>query len=196
MILSKNRHKKISKQFQRSSINPAIITKYEKYLYYKVVYKTISIQYAKRLLNTTINFLIYCKNFKSDKPSLLALEGYLWIYPTHKYYLSNFTSFLSKNYSFKINITQVEKAELRRPKRSHQILKKRLIKILQNPSSPYLTEDYIFRTAIGYLHWIDIPQNVFLNKTLIKKSSDNNLFISACTNKFYVPKRLLYIIYS
>jgi hypothetical protein len=196
MILSKSRHQKIANQLEVSSLHYTLIKKYEEYLYSKISYQEISIQYARRLLNTSINFLLYCKNFKNTYPSMLALDGYLWIYPTQKYSLSDFTQFLSKQYSFELDITKIQKAQLHRPHRSRQILKKRLIKILQNLDDPYLKESDFFRAAIGYLHWINIPQNVYLNRRNLKKDYNDNYFVLACSNKFYIPKSFANILFN
>lgn len=196
MILSQKKHNKLLKLFSGSYKNYEILCAYEQHLYDELTSNLISPAYAKRQLESSANFFLYCQNFKNNEPSLLALDGYLWIHPWQKYFLSEFTSFLSTYYSYKIDISRIQKVKLQRPKRSHQILKKRLVRILQNPDDPYLKESEFFRVLIGYLHWIDVPQNVYLDKSLIEQDKNKIFFIFSSSKKFYIPTKIKSLIFN
>jgi len=194
MLLSQNRFDELRKSSNGTSYNYEIICRYEEYLHEKVKSNTLSLVYAKRLIDTSISFLMYCKNFKNDEPSLIPLEGYLWLHASQRYYLKYFVSFLSECFSIEIDFEKIKKPELQRPKRSHEILKKRLIRILQNPGDPFLKESDFFRVVIGYLHWIDIPQNVYINKSHVKLDKNNEHFIILSSRKIYIPNKLIRMI--
>lgn len=84
----------------------------------------------------------------------------------------NNNNYIKKNYQ----------KEVTRPKVSHQILKRRVIYILNNLDNKSLTSEYIIKSLIGYFHWLEINTSNYMLK--LKKEG---FFI--CINKyeFYIP---------
>lgn len=190
MILSLKKHRKLKILFEASSKKYEMICKYELYLADKLEQNEFSLSFIAKLLSNAINFLDYCKNFANETPTTEALQSYLWIHPNQKYNLNHLVEFLKIKYSIILDSSAFTYTNFERPKRSHQIYKKRLIKVLQSPNNLYISNDEIFRILIGYLHWIKIPQNVYLDKSLIEKKN-NDYFINIHQYLFYLPKDLL-----
>lgn len=145
---------------------------------------------AKTIINVSYYYLMYCDNFKIKMPTQKSLEGYLWINYSHKSYISYFISFLQKNHKCEIKIDSIKKPLLTRPKKSHKILKERVIYILENPNDKHLKEKYIIDALIGYFHWIHIPSNVYLSKknfNIINKK----YYCTIYQHNLYLPKILI-----
>lgn len=151
--------------------------------------RNIMESYAKRILKISYNYLIYCNNFKQRYPYQNSLDGYLWLHYNHKYYLSRLIKYYSTINKSKIDISKVNKPIFQRPKRSHQILKERVIYILNNPNDKHLTYKYIIDAFLGYFHWIYVPSNVYisLNDFYPNKAYYYCIILEY---KFYFPKVL------
>ena len=147
--------------------------------------------YAKRILKISYNYLIYCINFKQRYPYQNSLDGYLWLHYNHKYYLSRLLKYYSTINKSKIDISKVRKPIFKRPKRSHQILKERVIYILNNPNDKHLTYKYIIDAFIGYFHWIYVPSNVYIRLDSFFYVHDFYYCIIS-KYKFYFPKSIFY----
>jgi hypothetical protein len=145
---------------------------------------------TKQIISMAHKYLIYCDNFKINLPSQSSIEGYLWINYNHKTYLKHLILFLKTYYKYNIQIDYIKKPILTRPKRSHNILKERIIYILENPNDKHLTKKYIFDTLIGYFHWIYIPSNAYLSKNNFK-IINNNYYCIISQYKFYLPKIII-----
>ncbi|RLA82783.1 MAG: hypothetical protein DRG78_06200 [Epsilonproteobacteria bacterium] len=190
--LPKKQYMKIQSSLKKGTSYYNFITHYKKYLNMQVEMSIVSVEHEKKIFSLTINFLIYCQNFKDTKLSVEMLHGYIWIYPKHRYIINKFIEFLSNNYSISLCMSNIPLIKLQRPKRSHEILKSRLIKLLQNNNSKLIKESQYFRIVIGYLHWIDIPTNIYINISNIKFNKvKNNYYINLNSYKFYIPIELV-----
>jgi len=188
--------KRYLNSFQKDTLSYNLINGYYKSLILRPKIKKMSLRSLYQALYSAINFLKYCQNFKEQTPTQYALEGYLFLYYEHKAVLTDFTNFISQTYKYNLDIGIIPKATFQRPRVSHQILKGRLIKILQNPHDKHFKEPYIFRTIIGYLHWIHIPQNVFISLDNIQKRKDKNYYLSLGGKPFYFPNQIvIYLIH-
>jgi len=181
---------KLLNNFKKEDINLLIFKKFTIYIIKEVDNKSIAISYAEKIIKSTYNYLIYCNNFQNKQPTQTSLEGYLWIYYSQKYFLKRFINYLIKFYKIELDITKIKKPVFKRPKKSHQILKQRVIYILNTPNDKHLTQKYIMDAFIGYFHWIFIPSNVFLSVNNIKKNN-NNCFLKISTHTLFLPKEIL-----
>ncbi|MDN5069039.1 hypothetical protein [Aliarcobacter butzleri] len=155
--------------------------------------KNISYVLLKKRLYVAKEFLLYCKNSNKDTSYQNYLEGYLWLYSDYKYYLKDFiyTSKLSEIHN--LNIENIKTPKLIKPKCSHEILKDRVITILQNPNDKHLTEKYIIDSFIGYFHWVGIPSNVNCSFKNIKLINNTYYFVTH-KYKFYLPNKIIQLI--
>lgn len=155
--------------------------------------KDISYVLLKKRLYVAKEFLLYCKNSNKNTSYQNYLEGYLWIYSDYRYYLKDFiyTSELLKSHN--LSIENIKTPILIKPRCSHEILKNRVISILQNPNDKHLTQKYIIDSLIGYFHWIGIPSNVYSSFKNIKLI-DNEYYFTTHKYKFYLPSKIINII--
>ena len=54
------------------------------------------------------------------------------------------------------------------------------------PSITKSKEQLYYRTLIGYLHNIEIPLNIFINKNDFKKDKNNNTYILLAKQNIYI----------
>jgi len=183
-------NKLLSTSFTTSSLHYIIKNYYQK-LQSKLNSSSISLLTVRLSLSSAVKYLQYCEYFIKIEPSMYTLEGYLWIYPGQRSSLTAFTNFLRHQYDYNLIITNIKKASLSRPRVSHQILQKRLTKIMQKPVDKFLKVQSFYKIIFGYLHWISIPNNVYLNYKNIKQDSKKDFYIQMCAQKFYLPKELV-----
>lgn len=156
--------------------------------YYKntIQKKGISLETLNKKVNVAKNFLIYCNNFEKDFLNKETIESYLWLYYNNKSNLKDFLNIIKDIHELKIDIDSISKPKMIRPKCSHQILKDRVIIILQNPHDRHFSEKYIIDSFIGYFHWIKIPSNVYNSFKNIRFLNNNYYFVTH-SFKFYLP---------
>ncbi len=191
--LNKIKQKLVNK-FEKQDIKLLIFENFAIHIIKEVDKKNVAISYAEKIIKYAFNYLMYCNNFRTNYPSQFSLEGYLWIYYSQKYFLSRFIYYLVKYYKIKIDIKKIKKPRFKRPRNSHQILKERVIYILNNPKDKHLTQKYIIDSFIGYFHWIFIPPNVFLKMENIKIKKNDNYFINISSYHFFLPKEVIKLI--
>jgi hypothetical protein len=121
---------------------------------------------------------------------MYILEGYLWLYSGQRASVTEFINFLAKQYSYDLQITKAPNAILVRPNVSHQILKGRVMQLLQNPKIIHKKMQYFYAAIFGYLHWVSIPQNVFISHNNFHKDKDGNFYAQMCGKKFYLPRKV------
>ena len=167
------------------------IKNYHKQLQSKLQLNSITYLTMRLSLSSAVKYLQYCEYFKDNEPSIYILEGYLWIYPGQRNSLTEFTNFLKHQYNYNLTITNIKQASLSRPHISHQILQKRFLRIMQTPPAKSLKIQNFYKVVFGYLHWIFIPNNVYLSCDNIKKNSKQDFYIQMCAQKFYLPKELV-----
>ena len=187
-------NKLVSRLFNKFDINDD-----KKYLFKKISNEIIleiknggiGEDYAKRILKISYNYLVYCNNFSQKWPTQNSLDGYLWLHYNHKYYLKRFIKYYATINNPKIDISKVNKPIFQRPKRSHQILKERVIYILNNSEDKHLTHKYIIDAFFGYFHWIYVPSNVYIS---LNNFYSNKVYYYCIIieYKFYFPKVLFH----
>ena len=176
--------------FEKGTIQHKIIQDYYGHLHNKLSGGYLQLRSIRLALTPAIKFLQYCKNFKDSIPSMYILEGYLWLYIGQRASITEFINFLAKQYSYDLQITKVTRAVLSRPNVSHQILKWRVVKLLQNPNMMHKKLQYFYTAVFGYFHWISIPPNVFISHESIHKSLNEDYYIQMCGKKFYLPEKI------
>jgi len=122
---------------------------------------------------------------------MYILEGYLWIYPGQRSSLTEFTNFLSKQFSYELKIKMIPQAKLEKAHESQELLQQRIIKIWMNFQYQQENQQYFFKTLMGYLHNVHIPNNVFIDLQNVKKDAYGDRYIRFCREVFYLPS--LYI---
>gem|GEM_PF-1897459 len=173
--------------FGKGTMQYKIIQEYYSYLCGKLKGKQLQLRSVRLALTPAIKFLQYCQNFKDSTPSMYILEGYLWLYSGQRASVTEFINFLAKQYSYDLQITKVPNAILIRPNVSHQILKGRVIQLLQNPKIIHKKMQYFYAAIFGYFHWVSIPQNVFISHNNFHKDKHGNFYTQMCGKKFYLP---------
>lgn len=71
---------------------------------------------------------------------------------------------------------------------SKEILKERFLDMLRRPSIPKTKEQYLYKIAISYLHNIEIPKNVYINKNEIKQDKNDNFYLVLNKHKLFIGK--------
>ena len=176
--------------FERATKNHSLIEKYYLFLQQKLNNKTTT-RSIRLALTPAIKFLNYCENFKNSTPSNYILEGYLWCYGGQKAAITGFINFLQKKGNLNISIKNIYSFDFIVSSASKEILKKRFLDILELPSIHKSKEQYFYKMAIGYLHNIEIPKNVYINKNEIKKDRNGDYLILN-KHKIYIGKKLIF----
>lgn len=176
---------KLDNKYEYNDKKKNISIKFSKYILEEIKNSNFTESYAIKLLISVNKYLVYCNNFNKKLPSRDSLEGYLWLHYNEKYYLNKFIKFYYESFKINIDNSNIIAPVFIRPKRSHQILKERVIYILNNPDDKHLTQKYIMDALIGYFHWIYIPRNVFLKISDIK-NKNNQSFIRINKHIFYL----------
>lgn len=183
---------KLINKFEKRDTKQLIFNSFSNCIIKEVKKGNISISYAEKIIRCAFSYLMYCNNFQYKQPTQTSLEGYLWIYYSQKYFLKRFVNYIVSFYKIKLDTTKIKKPIFQRPKKSHQILRQRVIYILNNPKDKHLTQKYIMDAFIGYFHWIYVPSNVFLSIRDIKVSK-KNCFLKISTHVFFLPEKILKI---
>lgn len=176
--------------FEEGTMQYKIIQEYYSYMCAKLGNKQLQLRSIRLALTPAIKFLQYCQNFKDSTPSMYILEGYLWLYAGQRATITEFIDFLVKQYSYELQITKVPKATLMRPNVSHQILKGRVIQLMQNPKIIHKKLQYFYAAIFGYFHWVNIPQNVFMGHENLHRDKYKNYYVQMSGKKFYLPEQV------
>ena len=176
--------------FEKGTMQYKIIQQYYSYLCSKLSEGNLQLRSIRLALTPAIKFLQYCQNFKDPTPSMHILEGYLWLYAGQRATITEFINFLTKQYSYDLQITKVPKPTLKRPNVSHQILKGRVVQLMQNPKIIHKKMQYFYAAIFGYFHWINIPQNVFISHNNFHKDKNGNFYAQMCSEQFYLPQEM------
>jgi len=179
------------KSFEKNTLEYKILHDYYHFLLLRFKENKTTLRSIRLVLTPAVKFLQYCQNFKDTTPTANALAGYLFLYYGQRANITGFINFLSKKYKYNLDIKSIPRAVLKRPKVSHQILKGRLIKVMQDPHDKHFKEGYIFRAIIGYLHWVYVPQNVFISLKNVHKYKNGQYHLSLCGQSFYIPDKVV-----
>lgn len=176
--------------FEKGTMQQKIIQEYYSYLCNKLENRHLQIRSIRLALTPAIKFLQYSQNFKESTPSMYILEGYLWLYSGQRATITEFINFLAKQYSYELQIIKVPKPTLKRPNVSHQILKGRVIQLMQNPKIIHRRLQYFYASIFGYFHWISIPTNVFITHSDFRFNKNGNCRIRMCGHILSMPKNI------
>lgn len=174
--------------FKKGTRNHSLIEKYYLFLLQKLDKNQTTIRSIRLALTPAVKFLNYCENFKNSTPSNYILEGYLWCYGGQKATITGFINFLQKKENLNITINNSYSFDFIVSSTSKEILKERFLDMLRLPLIPKSKEQYFYKTAIGYLHNIEIPKNVYINKNRIKQDKNNNFYLVLNKHKFFIGK--------
>ena len=173
--------------FKKDDYRSTLLQSYYEKLLQKFKAKRITFRSIRLALTPALKFLQYCDYFKNETPNMYILEGYLWIYPGQRSSLTEFTNFLSKQFSYEMKISMIPQAKLEKAHESQELLQQRLIKILRNPQYQREHQQYFFKILIGYLHNIHVPDNVYIDLRNVKKDAQSDSYIRLCREVFYLP---------
>jgi len=173
--------------FDKGTYRAKLLNSYYQHLDLKLKSKQTTIRSIRLSLTPAVKFLQYCSHFNTQKPNLDILKSYLWYYPGQRASITGFINFLTKEYGFNFSVKDVEHVIFKSPNTSKEQLKHRLIDLLRLDSIPQNKRNYFFRTAIGYLHGIEVPKNVFIDVNDIKTNSNKESYIQMSGHTFYLP---------
>jgi hypothetical protein len=176
---------KYLKTFNENSYRDKILNAYYNSLITKLKDNKTTIRSIRLALTPAVKLLQYCEHFNTEKPDVNILSGYLWLYPGQRAAVTGFVNFLRSKFKYDISLKEVQKVVLERPKTSKKILKQRFIDLLRKNQKVRDNQDLI-KTAIEYLHGIEIPNNVFINISEIKIDVDKTKYLNIASFKFYL----------
>lgn len=174
--------------FKKGTRNHSLIEKYYLFLLQKLDKNQTTIRSIRLALTPAVKFLNYCENFKNSTPSNYILEGYLWCYGGQKATITGFINFLQKEKKLNISIKNINSFDFIASSTSKEILKERFLDMLRRPSIPKTKEQYLYKIAISYLHNIEIPKNVYINKNEIKQDKNDNFYLVLNKHKLFIGK--------
>lgn len=171
------------KKFKQGSWESKILKGYYEQLRSKTKHKG-SIRSIRLALGSAVKLLEYKKYFDDCYLTNRILEGYLWKYSGQRNSITGFIHFLQKS-KVRIQLPLVIPS-LQAPSKSFSHLKCDMLEILRKPQKSSFTLSQAIRTMIGYLHYINIPQNVKVLQRDIHHIGCKRYLIVA-KRKFYLP---------
>ncbi|MCT7511731.1 hypothetical protein [Aliarcobacter cryaerophilus] len=108
------------------------------------------------------------------------------MYYGQKATITGFINFLKNEKEIDISIQEINTLKFKSVKTSRAILKQRLLDLMRLPNIPKNKEQLYYKTLIGYLHNIEIPLNIFINKNDLKKDKNNNTYILLNKQNIYI----------
>jgi hypothetical protein len=149
-----------------------------------------SIRSVRLAIGTAANLLSYSERLGESRVNTNVLHGYLWKYPGQRSSITGFINYLNKQYHLKLEMPEWKHPEFSSPRQGRMQLKQMLIDLLR---SPIQSEEYhgkLIRTAIAYLHGVNIPEIVYLHSRDIKSNSKGQHFIKLANRFFHLPREL------
>ena len=178
--------------FKEGTCRHRLILKYYNSLDEKLKVGTTTIRSIRLSLTPAVKFLQYCENFNTEKPSLEILKSYLWYYPGQRASITGFINFLSKTFKYNFSVKDVEHSILQSPNTSKAQLKQRMIDILRSDKD--IKQRYLFKTVMGYLHGVDIPEHITIDLKDIKKDANKDYYIRIAGDTFYLPEQIVHLL--
>ncbi len=169
--------KKYLSDFENNTNEYMLIKEYYEYLLEKLEKGITTVRSIRLSLTPAVKFLKYCNNFRNNTPSNFILEGYLWLYTGQKAAITGFINFLKNEKSIDISIKDIKQPIFQSPTTSKTILKQRLLDLMKLSNITKNKEQLYYRTLIGYIHNIEIPLNVFIDKNNFKIDKNNNKYL-------------------
>jgi len=176
--------------FEKGTYNYKTIKRYYDKLYKKFEKNKTTLRSIRLALTPAVRFLEYCKNFNQIQPNITMLRGYLWHYPGQKASITGFINFLKIDFKLDISVKNIGKIVFKSPNTSKEQLKQRLISVLRFNEKLKNNNKNLLKISIGYLHGIDIPDNVFITSKDIKINANKDYYIRICGYSFYLPKEI------
>lgn len=177
-------------RFEEGTWAQKAIDGYFKYLKIKTKNKS-SVRSMRLALGTAANLLSYMECLHEHIVSTASLHGYLWKYPGQTSSITGFVNFIKREFHRKVEMPLWKYPQLLAPKQSRMHLKQQLIDLLRESAD---NEDYksrLVRTAISYLHGVDIPENIYLSLYDLKRSKSGDAFIRIAGRKLYLPEEII-----
>lgn len=171
-------------QFKQGSWELKILKSYYEHLRSKTKHKG-SIRSIRLALGSAANLLEYKRYFDDEYLTNNILEGYLWKYPGQRCSLIGFVNFLQAS-GTNVKLPSMTKLRLQAPQKSFFHLKYDTLEILRMSQKDAIIVQKAIRIMIGYLHGINIPSNVFIEKCDIRQTKNKKWLLIAKT-KFYLP---------
>ena len=151
-----------------------LISSYYQYLLEKLEDNKTTIRSIRLSITPAVKFLKYCENFKDNTPTNYILEGYLWCYGGQKAAITGFINFLQRNQGVNISIKEIKLATFSSSSTSNEILKQRVLDMMSLIKIPENKIQYFIKILIGYLHNIEVPNNIFIDFNYIKNDKYGN----------------------
>lgn len=146
-----------------------------------------SIRSIRLAIGTAANLLSYSECLGEPKVNRNTLHGYLWKYPGQKSSITGFINYLNREYQLKLEMPEWKHPELSSPKKGRMQLKQVLIDLLRSPVQSDEYQNRLIRTAIAYLHGVEIPDNVCLGIEDIRQTNAGDRLIRLAGRGFYLP---------
>ncbi len=147
-----------------------------------------SIRSIRLAIGTAANLLSYSECLGELKVNTNVFHGYLWKYPGQRSSITGFVNYINLKYHWKLKMPEWKCPELSSPQKGRIQLKQQLIDLLRSPMQSYEYRNRLIRTAIAYLHGVDIPENVCFESGDIKQRKNSDELIRVAGRDFYLPK--------
>lgn len=146
-----------------------------------------SIRSVRLAIGTAANLLSYSECLDEPKVNRNALRGYLWKYPGQRSSITGFVNYLNRQYHLNLEMPDWKYPELSSPQKGRMQLKQLLIDLLRSPVQSGEYQNRLIRTAIAYLHGVDIPDNVCLGVEDIRHTKVGDRLMRLAGREFYLP---------
>lgn len=153
-----------------------------------------SIRSIRLAVGSAANLISYTECLGELKISTNVLHGYLWKYPGQRSSITGFVNYLNREYQLKLEMPEWKHPELSSPKKGRMQLKQVLIDLLRSPVQSGEYQDRLIRTAIAYLHGVDIPDNVCLGVEDIRQTKVGDRLMRLAGREFFLPKEFKIIL--
>lgn len=149
-----------------------------------------SIRSIRLAIGSAANLLSYSECLGEPKIDTNVLSGYLWKYPGQRSSITGFVNYLNWKYYLKLEMPEWKHPKLSFPQKGRMQLKQLLIDLLRRPVQSGEYQNKLIKTAIAYLHGVEIPENVCLKLEDIKRIDQESGFIRFAGRGFDLPKEL------
>lgn len=147
-----------------------------------------SIRSVRLAIGTATNLLSYSECLGELKVNRNVLHGYLWKYPGQRSSITGFVNYLNRQYHLNLEMPERRHSELLSPQKGRMQLKQLLIDLLRSPVQSREYQNKLIRTAIAYLHGVDVPGNVYLRFEDIRRTKIGDHLIRLAGRELYLPK--------
>lgn len=144
-------------------------------------------------IGTAVNLLSYAECLGESKVNTNVLHGYLWKYPGQRSTITGFVNYLNRQHYVKLEMPEWKHPELSSPQKGRMQLKQLLIDLLRSPVQSGEYQNRLIRTAVAYLHGINVPENVCLGFEDMKQTKCRDWLTHIAGRKFYFPAEICFI---